>query len=72
VQLSFPSLSAPASSYYCNVADEDITQYNCLILYPLGIPAQTFDVVASCTLNQNNGSQSACTTKFTYIPPKSQ
>lgn len=64
IQLTFPDSSTQASSFYCSISDQDVTQYSCLLLYTLGIPTKPFSIVVGCALQGETCSSS----QFTYIP----
>lgn len=64
VQLTFPDSLTQASSFYCSISDQDVTQYNCLLLYTLGIPTKPFSIVVTCALQGDSCSSS----QFTYAP----
>lgn len=64
VQLIFLDSSTQASSFYCSISDQDVTQYNCLLLYTLGIPTKPFSIVVSCALQGDSCSSN----QFTYTP----
>ena len=67
VQLVFPDSSTQASSFYCSISDQDVTQYSCLLLYSLGIPTKPFSIVVSCALQGN-----VCSSSQFIFTPKTQ
>jgi hypothetical protein len=56
------------SSYYCSPSSDDVTQYNCLALFSMGIPAYV-PIMATCTLSSSGTS---CSDSYTYSTAKSQ